>query len=96
MTLYRSGYRPARLPARFEVTPIIIAGDGQAAEVMRRKCVPDEWGDPIDAVAFWDDDSGELKAITCDYPNGQRAEVRIKRRGFTTSLTKTPTEQVPA
>ena len=93
MKLYNSGYRPARLPKRFEATTIIISGDGQAAEVMRRKCVPAEWGDPIDAVAFWDDDSGDLKAMTCDYPNGRRAEVRIKRRGFTTSLTNTPAEQ---
>lgn len=85
MSLYSSGYRPSRLPKRYEATSISIKGDGQAADVLRRKGVPDEWGDPTDAVAFWDDD-GALMALTADYANGRRAEWRQRSRFNTLNL----------
>jgi hypothetical protein len=82
--LYQSGYRPVALPKRFEATSISIGGDGQAADVMRRYSIPETWGDPVDAVAFFDDDSGELKALVADYANGKRAELRLNACGSMT------------
>ncbi|WP_242183300.1 hypothetical protein [Sphingomonas sp. CARO-RG-8B-R24-01] len=89
-TLYQSGYRPAFLPARFEATSIAILGEGQAAEVMRRKGAPEDIGDPVDAIAFFDDDTGKLVALVCDYANGRRAEYRRTRPGERMQFT-TPT-----
>jgi hypothetical protein len=81
MSLYQSGYRPFGLPKKYEATSIAIKGDGQAAEVMLRKGGPDRLGDPIDAVAFFDEASGGLVALVCDYANGRRAEWRRTRSG---------------
>ncbi len=81
MGLYLSGYRPARLPVRYTASGITISGEGQAADIMRRLGVPEGFGDPIDAVAFFDDDSGVCQALVCDYANGRRAEYRRTRSG---------------
>jgi hypothetical protein len=80
-TLYQSGYRPFGLASKYEATSIAIKGDGQAADVMRRKGVPADLGEPVDAVAFFDDGTGTLVALVCDYANGRRAEYRRTRSG---------------
>lgn len=87
-TLYRSGYRPARLAKKYEPCSVTISGDGQAADIMRRKGVPDEWGEPVDAVGFFDDGSGDLVALTADYANGRRAEYRRTGRQSKLSFTQ--------
>lgn len=81
------GYRPAHLPKRHEATSIAITGVGQAADVMRAKGVPADVGDPIDAVAFFDDQSGALACLVCDYPNGRRVEYRARQRSERISYT---------
>lgn len=87
-SLYQSGYRPFRLPKKYEATSIAIKGDGQAGDVMRRKGVNPDYGDPIDAVAFFDNDGDGLAALVCDYANGKRVEYcctqRESRLTFTT------------
>jgi len=90
-SLYQSGYRPARLPKKYDAASISISGEGQAADVLRGKGVPDEWGDPVDAVAFFDDDAGHLVALTADYANGRRAEWLLRSRSNALSLSRTPT-----
>lgn len=87
-SLYLSGYRPHRLPGRFEATSITITGEGQAADVLRRKGVPASWGDPVDAVAFFDDTTGALVAMAADYLGRRRAEWRRRRRFSTLSLSQ--------
>lgn len=79
MSLYQSHYRPAGLPKRYEATGIMVAGEGQAADIMRAKGVPERFGDPIDAVAYFDD-HGVLGALVCDYANGRRVEFRASAR----------------
>jgi hypothetical protein len=81
MSLYQSGYRPHRLPASYEACSITISGEGQAGDILRRYGVPEELGDPHDAVAFFNN-RGELKALTADYANGMRAEYRCGVRDW--------------
>ena len=91
VSLYLSGYRPARLPKRYEATSIMIEGKGQLADRMRQKGVPPMFGDPVDAVAFFDEDGdGSMVAMTADYPNGKRVEWRRRSRDTTLSFTRTP------
>ena len=48
-------------------------------------------GDPVDAVAFFDEDGdGSMVAMTADYPNGKRVEWRRRSRDTTLSFTRTP------
>lgn len=86
MGLYQSGYRPIGLKSKFVATSITIEGDGQAGDILRRKGADRAWGDPVDAVAFFDDDSGELKALVGDYANGKRVEYRRTRSGSRVSI----------
>lgn len=92
-SLYQSGYRPARLPKKYDATSISIAGEGQAADVLRNKGVPGEWGDPVDAVAFFDDGAGDLVALTADYANGRRAEWRRQSRFNALTFSKAPSHE---
>jgi hypothetical protein len=79
-SLYQSGYRPPYLPKKYEATSISVSGEGQAADVMRAKGVPVSFGEPVDAVAFWDDKSDQLRSLVCDYANGHRVEYRCTGR----------------
>lgn len=75
--LYVTGYRPAYLPKRYEAIPMSVEGRGQAGEVMCARGVPEDWGMPLEAVGYFDEDGdGSLKAMVADYPNGRRAEYR--------------------
>ena len=94
MSLYTEKYRPFRLPPQYEATSIALTGAGQAGDILRAKGASETLGDPIDGIAFFDDDSGQLMALTCDYANGRRVEYRRTRRGsrlnFTTSARAEP------
>lgn len=87
MSLYREGYRPPRLPKRFEAISLSASGEGQAGAILRRYGVPEAYGDPTEAVGYFDGDEDQiLRAIVADYANGRRAELRINRGAYRMSL----------
>lgn len=53
-----------------------------AGMALARKGVPADYGNPIDAVAwFADADDGELRVMVADYANGRRVTYRRTTRG---------------
>lgn len=87
--LYPDGYVPPRLPKGLDCTSMVCSGKGQAGDVLRRYGIPETWGDPTEAVGWFDDD-GNLVAIVVDYQNGRRAEHRIKSRSVVTRMWTPP------
>lgn len=57
-----------------------------SGEVMRRHGVQESFGEPIDAVAWFDAASGALRVLVADYANGQRAMLRKRTNGSTLSV----------
>lgn len=53
-----------------------------ARDVARRYCAPAEWGKPIAASAWAnDDDDGRIRMFCADFANGRRQIVRIAKSG---------------
>jgi hypothetical protein len=77
--LYLSGYSPRGLNPALDRLSMAIDGEGQAGDILRRFAIPGGWGLPVAAVGFFDDD-GRLQALVADYPNGRRAEVRVRAK----------------
>ena len=80
--LYQSGYTPARTPSHLDRTSMSCDGKGQAGDVLRRKGVLDEWGNPLEVVG-WFNDAGHLIQLVADYANGRRVEFRQRVRDWT-------------
>jgi hypothetical protein len=59
------------------------------ARVLQRHGVPDDWGEPIDAVA-WFDGNDELRVCVADYANGRRVEYRRRARGCQVTFSRVP------
>lgn len=55
-------------------------------DLLRRMTIPAEWGNPVEAVAWFRAD-GTLAVLVADYPNGRRVSHRQSRKGRTTALT---------
>lgn len=55
-------------------------GTASSGDVLRKYFVPEEWGDPAEAVAWFAGD--DLRVLVAEYPNGKRAVLRSSARGF--------------
>lgn len=75
-------YRPIGVKREWDHTSMTC---DSAGDVLRRYSVPDDFGDPSEAVA-WFAENGGLRVLVADYPNGRRAELRINSRGSRLSL----------
>lgn len=61
----------------WEITSMDRRSTGRA---LRNRGVPEDWGDPIEAVAWFAFDGAEAKAVVADYSNGRRVEFRQRKR----------------
>lgn len=59
-------------------------------KALRQRGVPDEWGDPIDAIS-WANFDGEIKIVVADYANGKRVELRNRKRDRQITFSTIPT-----
>lgn len=66
-------------------------GAGNTGELLRSKGVPEHFGYPVDAAAWFDND-GAARIIVADYANGRRVEFRHNARTSRLSYT-TPTNK---
>ena len=58
-----------------------------AAVRLRQFGVPGEWGDPVEAIAWFDHNGdGRLRALVADYRNGKRVIVRQNDRKRTVTF----------
>lgn len=78
MSLYPN-YKPIGIKRDWDHTSMELVGSG---EVLRRHGVMADYGNPIDAVAWFDSDGdGALKVLVADYANGRRATLRKRSNG---------------
>lgn len=68
----------------WEMSSMDLPSTGAA---LRRRGTPEDWGDPIDAVA-WATLEGEVKIIVADYSNGRRVELRNRARDRQITFTR--------
>ncbi len=61
-----------------------------AGRILFRRGVPEDWGEPVEAVAWFDDDNlGTLKVLVADYANGRRVELHIRKRDYSITFKAT-------
>lgn len=78
MALYPN-YRPLGVKSRWDHTSL----DRQDAwRTLQDYGVHQSNGEPIEAVAWFEMDSGELRLMVTDHPNGRRITLRRNKRGF--------------
>lgn len=77
MSLYPN-HKPVGIKRDWDQTSITRQ---DAGIVMRRHGVHAEYGDPVDAVAWFEDQSGLLRCLVADYANGRRATLRKRATG---------------
>lgn len=74
-------YKPLGIRKEWEHTSMEETGAGR---VMRKYGAPEDWGDPIDSVGWFEDNhENRLRVLVADYANGRRATLRIRKRGGT-------------
>jgi len=78
---------PARLRREWER---LITSLDSAQALGRKYHAPPEWGRPV-AASAWCDEDGRLRASAIEYANGRRLETRHDARGnWRAAFTRTP------
>lgn len=86
MNLYPN-YRPAGLSRDCEPVSIKCDGPSQAGDRLRRRGVPESWGNPTEAVGYFDDGGdGPLRAMVADDANGRRAQLLLTAGRWTLNM----------
>lgn len=75
MALYPN-YRPAGIRKSWDHCSMDVEG---SAKVLQSRGCPKGWGNPAEAVA-WFDDLGALRVLVADFSNGRRVELRKRAR----------------
>lgn len=52
-------------------------GQASTSLILKKYGIPEEWGDPVDAVGWFDAYTGSARVIVADYANRKRATLRI-------------------
>lgn len=81
--LYQSGWSPRGVRPTWDRVSMGI--DGPTAAVLHQHHVPDEWGQPVEVVAWFNEDD-ELRVLVADFVNGRRSVIRRTAKGWSTTF----------
>lgn len=87
MGLYESGWNPPGTRKDWERTSM----ECHTTATYLRTAIPDGWGDPVEAVAWFDDHGdGRMRVLIADFANGRRLMLKHRARDRQITLTHVP------